>query len=227
MKKFTALVLALVMALSLTACGDSSKDDTASLVGSWQYAMDMTELMNEEMAAAMELDTADLTGTFSVYLALTVAEDGAYTMAIDMDATGDSLNGYLQGLISVVTEMTYAAAEAEGMSREDFDDAINSAMGMTTEEYISSVLNAFDMGELLATMLGSEDTLIDSGFCKAADGKFYLSDTAEDLANAGSIDYTLTGDSFTWLDDDGAITSELTAEEQALLQFPMTWNKAA
>ena len=49
MKKITALLLALVMALSLAACG--SKDDSKQLVGTWQCALDLTEKMDEEMAA--------------------------------------------------------------------------------------------------------------------------------------------------------------------------------
>lgn len=225
MKKLTALLLALVMALSLVACG--TKEKTVSLAGTWQYAMDMTELMNEEMSTALELDASELTGSFSVYLAFTATDEGTYTMGIDMDATGDSLNSYMQTLIPVITEMTYAAAEAEGMSREDFDDAISSSIGMTTEEYIAGVLGAFDMSALMTTLLGDSDASVSSGWYKAVDGRLYLADTEEELDSVGSIGFTLEGDTLTWTDDDGAITSELTAEEQALLQFPMTWSKAA
>ncbi len=35
------------MPLSLTAC---SKNETKKLVGTWQYAMDLTQVINEEMA---------------------------------------------------------------------------------------------------------------------------------------------------------------------------------
>ena len=70
MKKTIAALLALVMALSLTAC---SKNETKKLVGTWQYAMDLTQVMNEEMAESYELEELDGTGEFCVYMDFTVA----------------------------------------------------------------------------------------------------------------------------------------------------------
>ena len=91
MKKTIAALLALVMALSLTAC---SKNETKKLVGTWQYAMDLTQVMNEEMAESYELEELDSAAAFCEYMDFTVAEDGAYTLGVDMDATGESLTGY-------------------------------------------------------------------------------------------------------------------------------------
>ena len=81
MKKTIAALLALVMALSLTAC---SKNETKKLVGTWQYAMDLTETMNREMAESYELEELDSAAAFCVYMDFTVAEDGAYTLGVDM-----------------------------------------------------------------------------------------------------------------------------------------------
>ena len=221
MKKTIAVLLALVMALSLTAC---SKNETKKLVGTWQYAMELTEVMNEEMAESYELDSLGDTAEFCVYMTFTVAEDGAYTLGVDMDATGESLTGYYQALTPVLTELVYAAGEEQGMSREQYDAALE-AMGMTMEEYISTIFSAVDMGDLLTLMLGSDAGTESSGWCKAVDGQLYMAETAGELDAAGHVAYTLDGGTMSWTDSDGQLSGQLTAQEQELIAFPMVWTK--
>lgn len=224
MKKTIAALLALVMALSLTAC---SKNETKKLVGTWQYAMDLTQVINEEMAESYELEGLDSAAAFCVYMDFTVAEDGAYTLGVDMDATGESLTGYYQALTPVLAELVYAAGEAQGMSREEYDAALE-AMGMTLEEYISTIFSAVDMGELLTLMLGSDAGTESAGWCKAVDGQLFMAETADELDAAGYVAYTLNSDgTMSWTDDDGQLSGQLTAQEQELVTFPMVWTKLA
>lgn len=224
MKKTIAALLALVMALSLTAC---SKNETKKLVGTWQYAIDLTQVLNEEMAESYELDALDSAAVFCVYMDFTVAEDGAYTLGVDMDATGESLTGYYQALTPVLAELVYAAGEAQGMSREEYDAALE-AMGMTVEEYISTIFSAVDMGELLTLMLGSDAGTESAGWCKAVDGQLFMAETAGELDAAGYVAYTLNSDgTMSWTDDDGQLSGQLTAQEQELIAFPMVWTKLA
>lgn len=224
MKKTIAALLALVMALSLTAC---SKNETKKLVGTWQYAMDLTQVINEEMAESYELEELDSAAAFCVYMDFTVAEDGAYTLGVDMDATGESLTGYYQALTPVLAELVYAAGEAQGMSREEYDAALE-AMGMTVEEYISTIFSAVDMGELLTLMLGSDAGTESAGWCKAVDGQLFMAETAGELDAAGYVAYTLNSDgTMSWTDDDGQLSGQLTAQEQELVTFPMVWTKVA
>lgn len=224
MKKTIAALLALVMALSLTAC---SKNETKKLVGTWQYAMDLTQVINEEMAESYELKDLDSAAAFCVYMDFTVAEDGAYTLGVDMDATGESLTGYYQALTPVLAELVYAAGEAQGMSREEYDAALE-AMGMTVEEYISTIFSAVDMGELLTLMLGSDADTESAGWCKAVDGQLFMAETADELDAAGYVAYTLNSDgTMSWTDDDGQLSGQLTAQEQELITFPMVWTKLA
>ena len=224
MKKTMAVLLALVMALSLTAC---SKNETKKLVGTWRYTMDLTETMNREMAESYELDTLDGTGEFCVYMDFTVAKDGAYTLGVDMDATGESLTGYYQALAPVLAELVYAAGEEQGMSREQYDAALE-AMDMTMEEYISTIFSAVDMGDLLTLMLGSGAGTESSGWCKAVDGQLHMAETAGELDAAGYVAYTLNSDgTMSWTDDDGQLSGQLTAQERELITFPMVWTKIA
>ena len=209
MKKTIAALLALVMALSLTAC---SKNETKKLVGTWQYAMDLTQVMNEEMDESYELEELDGTAAFCVYMDFTVAEDGAYTLGVDMDATGESLTGYYQALTPVLAELVYAAGEEQGMSRE---------------EYLSTIFSAVDMGELLTLLLGSDAGTESTGWCKAVDGQLVMAETADELDAAGYVAYTLNSDgTMSWTDDDGQLSGQLTAQEQELIAFPMVWKLA-
>lgn len=226
MKKNAALVLAAVMALSLTSCG--SKDETKKLVGTWQSKVDMTQQMNTQMAESLELEAVEVDATFGITMALTVGEDGAYTMAVDLETTGAELNDYMQALAPVMAEAMYAAAEAEGMSREEFD-AVLKELGMDGEEYIAAILGAFDMGALMDSLMGSQDTTVATGYCKAVDGKLYLAESAGELTeDAGYVTYTLNSDgTMQWNDTEGELSSQLTAEEQELITFPMVWTKNA
>ena len=52
MKKLTALLLALVLALGLTAC---TRNDTKKLAGTWTYRADITERINQRVKEALEL----------------------------------------------------------------------------------------------------------------------------------------------------------------------------
>ena len=50
MKKLTALLLALVLALGLTAC---TRNDTKRLAGTWTYRADITERINQRVKEAL------------------------------------------------------------------------------------------------------------------------------------------------------------------------------
>ena len=104
MKKIIALLLALVMALSLAACG--SKDDSKQLVGTWQCALDLTEKMDEEMAANLGTEYTS-EAPVSLYLTTVFNEDGTFSMSPDLDATTESLNAYIQALKPALVELLY------------------------------------------------------------------------------------------------------------------------
>ena len=166
MKKITAFLLALVMALSLAACG--SKDDSKQLVGTWQCALDLTEKMDEEMAANLGTEyTSEV--PVSLYLTTVFNEDGTFSMSPDLDATTESLNAYIQALKPALVELLYKEAEDRGMTRDEFDSALADS-GLTVESQVDSVLALFDV----STLLSDVESELDSGKYKLEDGRLYL-----------------------------------------------------
>ena len=114
MRKLTALLLTMMLALCLTACAGN---DTKKLAGTWTYSADITSRMNEEIKAALELDEVSPDAAAAVYLTFTVAQDGAYTLALDTDAIEADRAAYMEALKPVLTEALYSQAEADGCAR--------------------------------------------------------------------------------------------------------------
>ena len=223
MKKLTALLLTMVLALGLTACAGN---DTKKLTGTWTYSADITSRMNEEIKDALGLEEVSPDAAVAVYLTFTVEQDGAYTLALDTDAIEADRAAYMEALKPVLTEALYSQAETDGYTREQYDKALES-MGMTADECVSAITDAFDMDTFLS-LLGSgyEDDTISAGYCKAEEGRLYFSDTTA-FDEADFVDYALTDDIMTWTDGDGALASQLTPAEQTLMQFPAEWTRAA
>lgn len=223
MKKLTALLLTLMLSLGLTACVGN---DTKKLTGTWTYSADITSRMNEEIKDALGLEEVSPDAAVAVYLTFTVEQDGAYTLALDTDAIETDRAAYMEALKPVLTEALYSQAEADGYTREQYDKALES-MGMTADECVSAITDAFDMDTFLS-LLGSgyEDDTISAGYCKAEEGRLYFSDTTA-FDEADFVGYVLTDDIMTWTDGDGALAGQLTPVEQTLMQFPAEWTKAA
>ena len=199
MKKITALLLALVMALSLAACG--SKDDSKQLVGTWQCALDLTEKMDEEMAANLGTEyTSEV--PVSLYLTTVFNEDGTFSMSPDLDATTESLNAYIQALKPALVELLYKEAEDRGMTRDEFDSA----------------LALFDV----STLLSDVESELDSGKYKLEDGRLYLAETDGSFTQADSIGCTVSGSTMQWTDDQGALAD---LETELGVSPDLTWTK--
>ena len=213
MKKLTALLLALVLALGLTAC---TRNDTKKLAGTWTYRADITERINQRVKEALELEQVSPDAAVSVYLTFTVTPDGAYTLALDTASIEKDRAAYMEALRPVLAEALYVQAEDEGYTREQYDEALES-LGMTAEDCADTIIAAFDLNTFLTLLRGSHDSdTISAGYCKAEEGRLYFSATA-DLSEADFAGYALSGDTMTWTDEDGAAAALLTEEERALI----------
>ena len=199
MKKLTALLLTLVLALSLTACGSN---ESKQLVGTWQCTVDITSQMDTEIGGALDAEYASET-PMQMFLTAVFNDDGTFTMGVDTDATAASFTAYIQALKPVIVELTYQEAEKQGMTREEYDKALDGS-GLTVEGLVDSVLSAFDVSALLGD-IGSDIT---AGSYKAEKGRLYLSENGSGFKAEESVGYALSGGTMTW-SDDNALLSEL------------------
>ena len=85
MKKLTALLLTLVLALSLTACGSN---ESKQLVGTWQCTVDITSQMDTEIGGALDAEYASET-PMQMFLTAVFNDDGTFT-PIESSAKKDS-----------------------------------------------------------------------------------------------------------------------------------------
>ena len=216
MKRVITALLAVLLALSLAACG--SGVETKKLAGTWTCTIDVTDRMNAAVEQALGLSAADGAAKMPLQLVLTVTEDGAYTLRYDSDAVRTALDAYAAALHPAAVESVYAAAEEQGFSREEYDAAMEKA-GITMDDMVAAIFAGVDEEELLSLL---------TGYCRAESGQLYLADTAAELAEtADCLSYTLSDGTMTWTDAQGELSSQLTEQEQELLRVPLTWTKRA
>lgn len=197
MKKITAFLLTLVMALSLTACGSS---ESKQLVGTWQCVVDITAQMDTEISDALDSEYASEV-PMQMYLSAVFNDDGTFTMSMDAEATAASFTAYIQALKPVIVELSYQEAEKQGMSREEYDKALAES-DLTVDGLVDSVLSAFDVSALLGDV-GSDVT---AGSYKAEKGRLYLSESGSGFKAEESVGYSLSGSTMMWNDDNALLT---------------------
>lgn len=214
MKKYIALLLCLVLALSLCACGAKE-----NLVGTWKTNVELAGLFNEEIAAsgdeamaeAMKLDS------FALPLILELREDGTCSMSVDSEAMAASAEKLAQDLTNGMKAYFVAMLEEQGLEVED-PDAFLATMGLDLDALV---------GEMKDQFL-SEDTFAEfttEAKYKAEDGKLYMSDDLESEIPTDEYNtYTLDGDTLTL--DVGNMVVDAEDEEMAKYLFPMTLTRA-
>ena len=214
MKKIIALLLALVMPLSLAACGSTA--DSQQLVGTWQCALYLTETMAAEIAAT--LGTASPSAVpVSLYPPTRSTYHSTLHLSPDLEATTESLNAYIQALKPALVELLYKEAEDRGMTRDEFDSALADS-GLTVESQVDSVLALFDV----STLLSDVESELDSGKYKLEDGRLYLAETDGSFTQADSIGCTVSGSTMQWTDDQGALAD---LETELGVSPDLTWTK--
>ena len=141
MKRVITALLAALLVLSLAACG--SGVETKKLAGTWTCTIDVTDRMNAAAEQALGLSAADGAAKMPLQLVLTVTEDGAYTLRYDSDAARTALDAYATALHPAAVESVYAAAEEQGLSREEYDAAMEKA-GITMDDMVAAIFAGVD-----------------------------------------------------------------------------------
>lgn len=84
-------------------------------------------------------------------------KDGTFTISMDEDATAASLTGYMEALRPTIVELCYQEAEKQGMTREEYDKALE-ASDLTVEGLVDTILSALDPAALLGAIGDSSIT---------------------------------------------------------------------
>ena len=209
MRKSLSLVacLSLMCALLLacSGCGNKEKD---ALLGTWQTTIDLTDMINDEMAAGLDDDEMLQYLTvekFTMDLTLVFNEDDSYSLSADEAAMSQQLDTIIEsfkgGMTRYIEDMI--AAEGVDMTVDDFF----AQLGMDMDTLMDQ---AFDKEDLMS----AADAMESKGTFEAKGGVLYLTDEE----GTGLESYKL---------EDGKLTLTGEGVEDATMKdlYPMVFTK--
>lgn len=212
LKKLSALCLALVLLVSLAACGESAEKKIA---GSYQMEMDCTSLITSEMSDE-DLEGMDLTNvSFIATLTLTLNEDKSYTLGVENDPTKASLDDCVSTLSSALQEYLYQSMESMGVDRDTADATFQEQYGQDIPTFVESAMSEIDTAELMDEITAETD----SGTFSVKDGKIYFD--SKDCYVA----YTQDGDNLTVTEYAGNALELSDMEDEIGSVLPLTLTK--
>ena len=210
MKKFLALLLAVMMVMSLAACGaDADKELTEKIQGSWTLELTMTGDM---------MGVSEFTGEIALPITITFDADGIMTMHMTEENKAVFTESLETEMYTFMTDMMYSQFEDMGMTREEADAAVQEYYGQTMEELIeelmADVMAELDADELAAEMESSSAYIIKNG-------KLYTGESTDDLDVMECNEIELSGNTLKLLSSNAASTWE-----DLNLTFPITLTRA-
>ena len=210
MKKFLALLLAVMMVMSLAACGaDADKELTEKIQGSWTLELTMTGDM---------MGVSEFTGEIALPITITFDADGIMTMHMTEENKAVFTESLETEMYAFMTDMMYSQFEDMGMTREEADAAVQEYYGQTMEEVIeelmAEVMTELDADELAAEMESSSAYIIKNG-------KLYTGESTDDLDVMECNEIELSGNTLKLLSSNDASTWE-----DLNLTFPITLTRA-
>lgn len=210
MKKFLALLLAVMMVMTLAACGaDADKELTEKIQGSW--TLELT--MNGDM-----MGVSEFTGEIALPITITFDADGIMTMHMTEENKAVFTESLETKMYTFMTDMMYSQFEDMGMTREEADAAVQEYYGQTMEELIeelmAEVMTELDADELAAEMESSSAYIIKNG-------KLYTGESTDDLDVMECNEIELSGNTLKLLSSNDASTWE-----DLNLTFPITLTRA-
>ena len=193
MKRILALLLTLMMALSLTACGG----DNAKVAGTWKWNCDITEVLLEPITKSIDVDipAEAMEVKAEMPYILTFNEDGTFIRYVDRDALNASLQGFLNAvMLPAMMENTYQDCEARGMSRAEFDELLKT-QGLTMEEFVQDQIDSvFNVDEMVESLCQYRY----KGYFRVSGGRLFTSETEGSFDQDDYIEYTLENGVMKW-----------------------------
>ena len=210
MKKFLALLLAVMMVMTLAACGaDADKELTEKIQGSWTLELPMTGDM---------MGVSEFTGEIALPITITFDDEGIMTMHMTEENKAVFTESLETEMYTFMTDMMYSQFEDMGMTREEADAAVQEYYGQTMEELIeelmAEVMTELDADELAAEMESSSAYIIKNG-------KLYTGESTDDLDVMECNEIELSGNTLKLLSSNDASTWE-----DLNLTFPITLTRA-
>ena len=210
MKKFLALLLAVMMVMTLAACGaDADKELTEKIQGSW--TLELT--MNGDM-----MGVSEFTGEIALPITITFDDEGIMTMHMTEENKAVFTESLETEMYAFMTDMMYSQFEDMGMTREEADAAVQEYYGQTMEELIDELMAELmvelDVNDLAAEMESSSAYIIKNG-------KLYTGDSTDDLDVMECNEIELSGNTLKLLSSNAADTWE-----DLNLTFPITLTRA-
>ena len=203
MKKIIALTLALVLVLSLCACG--AKED---LSGTWKTTLDMSASYNAEleatdptMAEYLKIDNLEMK------FVLTFNKNDTCSMVIDEDALADEIDDALDILMDGTTQYLEDLFADQGLDMP-IDDLLDMA-GVSLDDLRNELAGELDIADEFA------DMNFECNF-KASKGKLYMSTSLDEEIDENKYD--------TYELKDGKLIIDTDTNEDVPF-FPMTFEK--
>ena len=246
MKKFLALMMALVMMVScaslLSACGSKGDD----LNGNWTATLDFTDeckaYFQDQIAGEMGdmgdiIDPDQLFDLSKLNAVMTwnmeLKSDGSITMTVDgqqlVDSMGDVMNSMKDNLIAAIPQIMEASFAQDGMTMEDVEQAL-ALMGMSMEEMqeqMAAELEESFETEVAAELAGLDVSATESGYYVVEGNKLYLLDNKGDKPSENSwMEFELQGDKLVVTDMAADLKASLEdLDDMNINLFPLTFVK--
>jgi hypothetical protein len=136
-----------------------------ALAGSWssKVVVDAEKMEMENVDASMEC-----------FINMELNDDMTYQITIDQEALAASIQQFLEAIKGNLAEMTYKELEAQGLTREQVDEMILQAYGMTMEELCAQMAEEIDIDEIMAEY---QELLPVSGTYRVEGNMLYITQT--------------------------------------------------
>ena len=188
--KIMALLLVAAMLLCICACGKatSAKKEKNSIVGSWKYECDVTDILVEMIGSQSGAELKP-TEKFIITIGLDLNKDSSCKLCVDKETSTASFESFLPSFIDSLTDAMYQMGEGQGLSREDFDEVFKTQYGCDVHSYIEdNIAASLDIDSLFADLSDLE------GFYKVENDKLVVSEDKDDFSEASECEFELKGD---------------------------------